>query len=85
MKETSIEAYQSAKERIITDKVIILRTMNKTKEPMTCEQIADNCSLDYYQVSRRMSELERDSRVECPTQTGINKSGKKAYKWQIVE
>lgn len=29
MKETSIEAYQSAKERILTDKLIIMRTMNK--------------------------------------------------------
>lgn len=85
MKETSVEAYHSVKEKVISDKAIVLHTMRTASQPMTSQQIADRCTLDYYQVSRRMSELERDGKVECTQEIALNKSGRKAYKWQIKE
>ena len=85
MRETSIEAYETAGEIRTIHSRMILNTLKMHNRPLIAEEIAKNSGLRYDQVSRRMSELERDNRVICTDETALTTSGRRANRWKIIE
>ena len=59
--------------------------MRSVNRPLIAEEIAKHSGLEYSQVSRRMSELEREERVLCTDITGFTTKGRRAYKWMLCE
>lgn len=47
-----------------THKKIILTTLKFMNMPLSSYGISRNCELSYYQVEKRMSELERENLIE---------------------
>lgn len=45
-------------------KGIILKTLKSNKTPLSSYGISQLCELSYYQVEKRMSELERENLIE---------------------
>ena len=85
MRATSIEAFVSTRDGARQHRIIIIRAMNRANRPLIAEEIAMISGLDYNQVSRRMSELERDNKVICTNETKETTSGRRAYKWKLCK
>ena len=85
MRATSIEAYKSTRDGATIHRHIILRTMKQVNVPLIAEEISKLSGLQYNQVSRRMSELERENKVTCTDETSLTTSGRRAYKWKLCE
>lgn len=81
---TSHEAAASAEPLAKRHRRIIFDTL-KAAEPVALagEEIADSCGLSYWQVMRRMSELERENKIFCTSLTHMNRSGRRAYKYAL--
>ena len=84
MRETSIDAYNTAGELQDIHRKMILRTLIN-HGPLIAEEIAKYSGLRYDQIARRMSELERDNKVTCTDEISLTTSGRRAFKWQIIE
>lgn len=84
MKQTSIEAHNSMKPVKPIHHAIILETMLRIGKPATSEQISIQCRLNYYQVARRLSEMEKDGKVRATEYKAMTASGRMAVKWEVV-
>lgn len=85
MRETSLEAFANSREEAMRHRHIILRTMNRVNTPLIAEDIAFKSGLEYNQVSRRMSELERENRVTCTKETKLTSKGRRAFMWKLCQ
>ena len=80
--QTSREAWKSiSKEQLSNHHLKIISALEKLKAA-SAEQIAAYCSLDHWQVNRRMSELEKEGRVYKRGDTTKTKTGRSAYLWR---
>lgn len=87
MKNTSLEAFNKIRAEKIDERhrVIILKAMKSRKVPATSEVISIWCRLDYYQVARRMSELEKDGKVIHTQEKTTTSNGGTARKWKLSD
>ena len=81
--DTSKAAYRSASAEMISNhKQQILQALKQLKQG-TGEQIASRSKINYFQVQRRLSELERDDMVFKPGHKLPTKTGRLSYVWQL--
>lgn len=80
--QTSRAAYEAIKPRKANHHKIITETMRKIGRPCTAEQISVKCALNYYQVQRRLSEMNNVYRTQL---RGVNSSGATAVKWDLKD
>lgn len=81
--DTSREAYKAAtSEMIANHKQQILQALKILKQG-TGEQIASRAKLNYWQIQRRLSELEREDMIFKPGLKLPTKTGRLSYVWQL--
>lgn len=81
--DTSRAAYKAAaSEMIANHKQQILQAL-KILGQGTGEQIASRARINYFQVQRRISELEKDGLVFKPGHKLPTKTGRLSYVWQL--
>ena len=79
--QSSAQAETMAKEHCN----IILRTLGvAVGEPLAVEQIEALCPLTKWQISRRMSDLQKRNLIEDSGLKHQNANGRRAAKWQKV-
>ena len=83
MKQTSITAFRESRSEAEKHRNIILDVLKKNNKPLSSMQISTKCYLSYYQISRRMSELENTGKVIDSKLKAVNPSGKKATMYQL--
>ena len=82
--DTSFAAAESMDTAAKRYKAIVYRTLLNFG-PMTSEEIASRCELDYPQVWRRVSDLRRDKMIHDTGERRKNSSGRKAGVWAVKE
>ena len=83
MKQTSINAYHESRTQAEKHREVILNVMKQAKKPLSSLQISTKCYLDYYQVARRMSELEEAGKIVDTGLKAVNPSGCKAAMYRL--
>lgn len=78
---TSHEAAASSKELRSRHHKIILEVFGPGSR-LASEQVADRAGLTHWQVTRRMNELERAGRLEKTEEKHVNRSGRKANRYE---
>lgn len=82
--DTSMEAYKSAKKFKTDHHAVIIKAL-KILRVASPEQISSYTRLDYFQVSRRMSELERLNIAYRPGKKVMTARGRAAYVWKLCK
>jgi len=81
--DTSRAAYKAANSEMIANhKQQILQALKILKQG-TGEQIASRAKLNYWQIQRRLSELEKDELIFKPGHKLPTKTGRLSYVWQL--
>jgi len=65
-------------------KRIVLKVLSSHPDGLTNEEISQKCDLDYLQVVRRVSDLQRDGAVIDTFEQRLNLSGRKAAVWRVM-
>ena len=52
--------------------------------PLTSNEIASHCELDYLQVARRINDLKRDNKVKDTGERRASPGGRRAAVWGLV-
>ena len=85
---TSREAARQAQSMAERHKHIILDILEIWQEAslggMTSQHISENCSLNYHQIARRMSDLKRDGKIVDSGQTRPSPGGRRATVWALT-
>ena len=82
--DTSHEAAQQAEGPARRHKRIIVGVL-RVWGPLASYEIADRCAaLDYWQVTRRISDLRRDGKVEDSGARRLTPNGRPAGVWRLV-
>ena len=81
--DTSHDAARQAKGLATRHKVIIHWALLDWG-PMTSNEIASHCELDYLQVARRINDLKRDGKVEDTGLRRASPGGRKAAVWAVT-
>lgn len=81
--DTSHEA-ASAAWALATRHKTIIATLLLFHGPLTSQEIADMCNLDYHQVARRISDLKRDGRVQDSGERRASPGGRRAAVWKLA-
>ena len=80
--ETSVDAAIHAKEFASGHCEIIHRVLQHHPHGLTSHEISDLIDIDYYEVARRMSDLQHAGRVEDSGERRMNPSGRMAAVWR---
>ena len=82
--KTSHDAARHAEKFLNSHHEAILAVMRASQAPMAAEQIADACGWSsHVQANRRMSELCDRGLIESTEERHVNRSGRKAVRYQL--
>ena len=82
---TSKAAAESVESAASQHRRMIVRKMHEVGVPLAAEEIADRTGLSSLQVMKRISDLRRDFVVFATDEEHINRSGRRATRWALVE
>lgn len=86
--DASHDAAAKAQGLAARHKAIILSVLTISRDfawgGKTSQEIADQCSLDYLQVARRIKDLKNDGKVVDTGQRRASPGGRKAAVWGLI-